>query len=108
MVSGHQSAARKKPRQKRSAQTFELILDTAASLLEEVGLDKLNTNLICERAGLTPPALYRYFPNKYAIMEELGRRLMKAQNVKNSIIVPVGSKGGFVVKQINETFGSTQ
>ena len=26
--------------------------------------------------------------------------LMKAQNVKNSIIVPVGSKGGFVVKQI--------
>lgn len=26
--------------------------------------------------------------------------LMKAQNVKNSIIVPVGSKGGFVVKQL--------
>lgn len=26
--------------------------------------------------------------------------LMKAQNVKNSIIVPVGSKGGFIVKQI--------
>ncbi|WP_154222093.1 NAD-glutamate dehydrogenase [Marinicella rhabdoformis] len=26
--------------------------------------------------------------------------LMKAQNVKNSIIVPVGSKGGFVVKQM--------
>ena len=71
---------RKKPRQKRSAETFELILETAAELLEEVGLDKLNTNLICERAGLTPPALYRYFPNKYAIMEELGRRLMEAQN----------------------------
>lgn len=71
---------RKKPRQKRSEETFELILDTTAILLEEFGLDKLNTNLICERAGLTPPALYRYFPNKYAILEELGRRLMEAQN----------------------------
>lgn len=28
--------------------------------------------------------------------------LMKAQNVKNSIIVPVGSKGGFVVKRMPE------
>lgn len=28
--------------------------------------------------------------------------LMKAQNVKNSIIVPVGAKGGFVVKQLPE------
>ncbi|MEP2989334.1 MAG: TetR/AcrR family transcriptional regulator [Parasphingorhabdus sp.] len=71
---------RKKPRQKRSEETFDLILETAAGLLEEFGLDKLNTNLICERAGLTPPALYRYFPNKYAILEELGRRLMEAQN----------------------------
>ena len=71
---------RKKPRQKRSEETFDLILDTTANLLEEFGLDKLNTNLICERAGLTPPALYRYFPNKYAILEELGRRLMEAQN----------------------------
>ncbi|MCF6287662.1 MAG: NAD-glutamate dehydrogenase [Proteobacteria bacterium] len=29
--------------------------------------------------------------------------LMKAQNVKNSIIVPVGSKGGFVCKQLDNT-----
>ncbi len=71
---------RKKPRQKRSEETFDLILETTADLLEEFGLDKLNTNLICDRAGLTPPALYRYFPNKYAILEELGRRLMDAQN----------------------------
>lgn len=29
---------------------------------------------------MTPPALYRHFANKYAVMEELGRRLMEAQN----------------------------
>lgn len=60
--------------------TVELILTTAASLLQEVGFEKLTTNGICQRAGLTPPALYRYFPNKYAILKELGDRLMDAQN----------------------------
>ncbi len=71
---------RSRPTQKRARETFELILTTAAMLLEEVGFDKLNTNLICKRAKMTPPALYRYFPNKYAILEELGSRLMEEQN----------------------------
>ena len=35
---------------------------------------------MCERAGISPPALYRYFPNKYALLRELGERLMQAQN----------------------------
>jgi AcrR family transcriptional regulator len=56
------------------------ILAVASALLDEVGFDRLSTNLVCRRAGLTPPALYRYFPDKYAVMEELGRRLMEAQN----------------------------
>jgi AcrR family transcriptional regulator len=36
--------------------------------------------LIAARAGLTPPALYRYFADKYALLEALGRRLMERQN----------------------------
>ena len=60
--------------------TFEALLATAGDLLGEVGFESLSTNLICSRAGMTPPALYRYFPNKYAVLKELGRRLMKAQD----------------------------
>jgi AcrR family transcriptional regulator len=60
--------------------TFEALLATAGDLLGEVGFESLSTNLICSRAGMTPPALYRYFPNKYAVLRELGRRLMKAQD----------------------------
>jgi AcrR family transcriptional regulator len=41
---------------------------------------RFSTNLVCERAALSPPALYRYFPNKYALLCELGRRLMERQN----------------------------
>ena len=69
-----------RPTQKRARETFDLILSTAGELLEEVGFDKLNTNLICDRAGLTPPAVYRYFPNKYAVLCELGESLMERQN----------------------------
>jgi AcrR family transcriptional regulator len=71
---------RAQPQQERGARTVDLILAVTAQLLEEAGFEKLSTNAICERAGLTPPALYRYFPNKYAVLKELGTRLMAAQN----------------------------
>ena len=74
------TAKRTAPNQKRSQQTLDRILIAAADLLEEVGFERLSTNLICKRAGLTPPALYRYFPNKYAVLKELGERLMIRQN----------------------------
>lgn len=69
-----------RPTQSRAQDTFELILEVAGELLSEVGFEKLTTNLICQRAGLTPPALYRYFPNKYAVLKELGERMMRAQD----------------------------
>jgi AcrR family transcriptional regulator len=49
-------------------------------MLAEVGFEQLTTNRICERAGITPPALYRYFPNKYAVLKTLGERLMTVQD----------------------------
>nr|WP_282571076.1 TetR/AcrR family transcriptional regulator [Sphingopyxis sp. MSC1_008] len=56
------------------------MLDVAGDLLAEVGLERISTNMIAARAGLTPPALYRYFDDKYAVIEALGRRLMERQN----------------------------
>lgn len=68
------------PSRRRGKDTYEMILATAGELLGEVGFERLSTNLVCERAGMTPPALYRYFPNKYALLSELARRLMDAQD----------------------------
>lgn len=73
-------AAKKQPAQQRATETFERILEVTAETLADVGIERLSTNLVCERAGLTPPALYRYFPNKYALLSELGQRLMQRQN----------------------------
>lgn len=68
------------PVQARAQATRELLVTAAAELLGEVGVERLSSNLICARAGVTPPAFYRYFKDKYAILEELGARLMEAQN----------------------------
>src|SRR3954465_6076391 len=68
------------PRQERSQQTYDLVLRVAGELLAEVGMDSISTNMICARAGVTPPALYRYFDDKHAVLEALGRRLMMRQN----------------------------
>ena len=73
-------AVKTQPAQRRATETFERILEVGAQTLADVGIDRLSTNLVCERAGLSPPALYRYFPNKYALLCELGRRLMERQN----------------------------
>lgn len=69
-----------KPRQERAKRTYEAILNAAAELLVEVGIERISTNLVAERAGITVPALYRYFPNKYAVLNALGAGLMDRQN----------------------------
>jgi len=68
------------PSQGRARTTYEAILTAAGEVLQDLGIERFSTNLVCQRAGLTPPALYRYFPNKYALLKELGTRLMAAQD----------------------------
>ena len=72
---------RSKPKQERAHLTYERLLDVAGALLDEVGIGRISTNMICARAELTPPALYRYFDGKYAVLEALGRRLMARKNI---------------------------
>jgi len=68
------------PKQERSRISYEGFLTAAQYLLEEHGLDKLSSNAIIERAGMTPPAFYRWFENKYEVLRVLSDRLMSSQN----------------------------
>lgn len=74
-------AGYRRPLQERAKRTFDALLDAAAELLGEVGLERISANLICDRAGVTPPAFYRYFDDKQAIVFALAERLMERQNV---------------------------
>ncbi len=64
------------PRQARARETVAHILDTAAELLDEVGVDGFNTNRLAERAGVRVRTVYRYFPNKTAVIVALAERVM--------------------------------
>lgn len=70
---------RRRPAQERARQTFERLLDAAAAILDEEGLPALNTNAVAARAGLTVPALYRYFPDKAAVLVALAERYLEAE-----------------------------
>ena len=65
---------RKQPRQKRAQATVAVIVEAAARILEEAGLDAFNTNAVADRAGVSVGSLYQYFPNKAALMAALVRR----------------------------------
>lgn len=73
-------AAKSPPKQDRARATYDRLLDVAGLLLAEEGIERISTNRIAAEAGLSPPALYRYFGDKYAVLEALGRRLMERQN----------------------------
>jgi AcrR family transcriptional regulator len=67
-------APRKTPSQSRSAQTVETILEGAAHILEQHGLEGYTTNAIAARAGVSIGSLYQYFPTKDAITVALIER----------------------------------
>jgi len=71
---GPELAPRVRPVQKRARQTVDLILNTAGELLSEVGIDAFTTNLLAERAGVAVRSVYRYYPNKLAVIVALYER----------------------------------
>lgn len=80
----------------RGRATYEKLVKAAGELLGEVGFEKLTTNAICARADLTPPALYRYFDDKYDVLAELARRLLQRQHDAYAIwLFRAGSATGF-------------
>ncbi|MBS0409678.1 MAG: TetR/AcrR family transcriptional regulator [Proteobacteria bacterium] len=97
-------SAKLQPTQARGQDTFEMVLATAGEMLGHMGFEQLTTNAICERAGLTPPALYRYFPNKYAILKELGDRLMAAQD---QVVLDWVDQGGLAGQTFEERLASS-
>jgi AcrR family transcriptional regulator len=65
---------RKKPRQARSHATIEAILQAAAHILVQDGIDAASTNRIAEKAGVSVGSLYQYFPSKEAVIFALVER----------------------------------
>ncbi len=63
--------SRRVPKQARSRQRYNQILDIAAKLFSEKGFERTTTNEIATRAGMSVGSLYQYFRNKEAIVAAL-------------------------------------
>lgn len=68
------SASRRAPVQERSRQTVTRILDAAAAIADEQGVEAATTRAIADRAGVSYPSLYRFFADREAILDELLER----------------------------------
>jgi AcrR family transcriptional regulator len=59
---------RKNASQGRSRATVDALVDATARILVTDGFDKVSTNRIAEKAGVSIGSLYQYFPGKEALV----------------------------------------
>jgi AcrR family transcriptional regulator len=62
------------PKQARSRERFDRILDAAAALFAEVGYNAVTADDIAARADTSVGGLYRFFPDKLAVFHALADR----------------------------------
>jgi len=65
---------RRLPKQQRSRQTVEAVLDAVVAILKRDGIAGVTTNRIADVAGVSIGSVYQYFPHKRAIFAALHDR----------------------------------
>lgn len=69
---------RRRPMQERARETRQHILDTAARLFGERGIENTSTNRIAAEAGTSIGTVYRYFSDRTVMVEELLEQLLES------------------------------
>ncbi|RQR97831.1 TetR family transcriptional regulator [Burkholderia sp. Bp8991] len=64
-------ASRRLPRQARSTQLVDAVLQAAIQVLATEGAQRFTMARVAERAGVSVGSLYQYFPNKAAVLFQL-------------------------------------
>ena len=84
---------RRQPKQRRSRQTVDAVLDAVVRVLKREGFNALTTNRIAEVAGVSIGSVYQYFPDKQAIFVALHQRHIEEidRMVETKLIERAGS-----------------
>ena len=69
-----QVSLRNEPVQARSTARLAARMDAAAAVVDEIGYERLTTAMVAERAGASIGTVYRYFPDRIAVLQALGAR----------------------------------
>jgi len=82
-VRTHQATPKRRvPTQERSRRRVEEILDAAARLVVERGVEALSTRDIAQAAGVPVASLYQYFADKEAVLLALAARDMEEMDAQ--------------------------
>ena len=65
---------RNEPVQARSSERIAALLDAASAVVAEVGIERLTTAMVAERAGASIGTVYRYFPDRIAVLAAMSLR----------------------------------
>jgi AcrR family transcriptional regulator len=65
---------RNEPVQARSTARLAALLDAAAQVVDEIGYERLTTAMVADRAGASIGTVYRYFPDRIAVLQSLAAR----------------------------------
>ncbi|WP_022899610.1 TetR/AcrR family transcriptional regulator [Humibacter albus] len=68
------ASLRVEPAQDRSLARIDALLDAAAAVVDEVGFDRLSTAQVAETSGASIGTVYRYFPDRIALLTALRDR----------------------------------
>jgi len=68
---------RTEPVQQRSAERITSLLDAAAALIDERGIDGLTTSDVATASGSSVGVVYRYFPNIQSLLRALAARNLR-------------------------------
>lgn len=64
-------SSRGEPKQLRSRERVEVVLAATKKILAEEGYSKLTLSGVCEIAGVKQTSIYRYWPNKEALLTSI-------------------------------------
>ena len=93
MIDAPASAAtllRNEPVQARSTARLTSLLDAAAAVVDERGYERLTTAMVAERAGSSIGTVYRYFPDRIAVLQALSARSLAA--FENDALEKIGGQ----------------
>ncbi len=86
-------AFRRRPQQSRGQKRVELLLDAAASVIAELGLEAATAEAIALRAHTAKGSLYQFFPNRDAVLAALALRYADEMRHIHEKAFPIDPRG---------------
>lgn len=87
------NAFRRRPRQLRGQARVELLLDAAAAVIAESGLEAATAEAIALRARTAKGSLYQFFPNRDAVLAALALRYADEMRHIHEKAFPIDPRG---------------